>query len=247
MFPSYTSRTVPPLPFLCDDPVRPGALRLKLPILCTRLLPTASTAPRGDVNEGPCAAASCTRNSLMLVPRQMPAWPLNMLISLEKMKPQRRDSYQPNDRGDHSKRWTRRGEESRPWICVWRMMAREGPEVDEGVWAGRRGASWSITVRIVWSGSSESQLSACKDVQVSGLLSQREGLGDRIFHLPIAASVQNYRWPYQQQTQRRSGLPCYCFEKRNGGLQVICHELSLTCLVAAEELRHRLGSISMQP
>jgi hypothetical protein len=68
------------------------------------LLPTASTAPRGANSEGVIGAASLTVNSLIPDAFQMPALPLDIWLSEEKMKPQSSDSYQPKASGDHSKR-----------------------------------------------------------------------------------------------------------------------------------------------
>ena len=101
-----------------------AALRFKLPIRCTMLLPTASTAPRGAMSVGPAAAVSCTRKSLIAVPFQTPTVPLATCISDVKMNPQSRDSYHPNDTGDHSKRWTRIGDGSIPCTSAERMVWR---------------------------------------------------------------------------------------------------------------------------
>lgn len=81
----------------------------------TKLLPTASTAPLGAINVGPSAAASCTLKRRMPVPFHTPTVPGvapvadPTTISLEKIKPQRSDSYQPIDSADHSNDWTRTG------------------------------------------------------------------------------------------------------------------------------------------
>lgn len=72
------------------------------PILDTMLLPTASTAPRGDVRDGPVGAVSWTLNSLMPVPFHTPAMPFATCISLAKMKLHISDSYHPRAGGDHS-------------------------------------------------------------------------------------------------------------------------------------------------
>jgi hypothetical protein len=77
------------------------------------LLPTASTAPRGAKSDGVIGAASLTVNSLIPDAFQIPALPLDIWLSEEKMKPQSSDSYQPKASGDHSKRWTLIGEGSR--------------------------------------------------------------------------------------------------------------------------------------
>jgi hypothetical protein len=74
-----------------------------LPIRETILLPTASTAPRGEDKVGPCAATVSTRKSLIPVLFQTLTVPLATCISLAKMNPQSNDSYQPIDSGDHSK------------------------------------------------------------------------------------------------------------------------------------------------
>ncbi len=105
-------------------PVAP--LRLIAPILLTILLPTASTAPLGLVSVGPSGAVSCTRNSLMPVPFQIPTVPLDTCISLVKMNPHNKLSYQPSARGDHSNEYTRTGEGSTATSCtsrIWRSVA----------------------------------------------------------------------------------------------------------------------------
>lgn len=85
-----------------------------LPIRDTMLLPTASTAPRGEDSVGPFAATVSTRKSLIAVPFHTPTVPLATCISLVKMNPQSRDWYQPIDSGDHSKNWMRIAERSMP-------------------------------------------------------------------------------------------------------------------------------------
>lgn len=145
---SQTSRTlicwppgVPAVPLAGAEP-----LKFKLPILLTIAPPTASTAPRGLARDGACAAVSCTRNSLMNVLFQTPAVPLTTSISLVKMKPQRSDSYQPRDNGDHSKRCTRIG---------------VGSIVDkEADWIAPNMAGVSSAEMVsIWGGSSESMVS----------------------------------------------------------------------------------------
>jgi hypothetical protein len=101
-----------------------------------------------------------TLKSLMAVPFHTPTVPFWTCISDVKANPQRRDSYQPRERGDHSKYWIRMGEGSIPvifadWI-IFRMEA-EGVSVEDLLGGGRRGVSWFIRVRIVWRGSSVSQ------------------------------------------------------------------------------------------
>lgn len=107
----------PPLPCCCaaelllaNGPPR----RLMFPILDTMLLPTASTAPRGEVRVGPSGAVSWTRNSLMAVPFQTPTVPFATCISLVKTNDHKSDSYHPRDSGDHSNEWMRMGEGSTP-------------------------------------------------------------------------------------------------------------------------------------
>lgn len=63
---------------------------------------------------GPAAATVSTLKSRMAVPFQTPTVPFCTTISDAKMKPQRRDSYQPRESGVHSNRWTRGGVGSRP-------------------------------------------------------------------------------------------------------------------------------------
>ena len=147
--------------------------KLKLPMRCTRLLPTASTAPLGASNVGPCTAASWTLNSLMPVPFQTPTVPgvapeaEPTTISLEKMKPQSSDSYQPIERADHSNECTRTGEGSETivWIAgssknVGRLVINvraSGLEADRKADSGTWGAMAEMIVRMVWSGSSANQ------------------------------------------------------------------------------------------
>ncbi|KAH6611408.1 hypothetical protein Trco_001428 [Trichoderma cornu-damae] len=69
----------------------------------TRLLPTASTAPLGEVRVGPAGAVSWTRKSLIAVPFHMPMVPFAICISLAKMTPHSSDSYHPSANWDHSK------------------------------------------------------------------------------------------------------------------------------------------------
>jgi hypothetical protein len=84
-------------------------------------------------------------------------------ISEAKMKPQRRLSYQPRDRGDHSKRCTLIGLGSMPRGKGVSATARRAAVVEselepEGV-VGILGESSDIRVRMVCKGSSGSQLS----------------------------------------------------------------------------------------
>lgn len=136
---NYTSLTLGVLDAFCDDDVSWlllallfHALRFKFPIRCTRLLPTASTAPLGANSVGPCAAVSWTLNSLTPVPFQTPTVPgvepdaEPTTISLEKMKPQSRDSYQPMESVVHSKECTRIGEGSERMVWMWGSSAKEG-------------------------------------------------------------------------------------------------------------------------
>jgi hypothetical protein len=108
-FPCWLLLPVPPPPPPCCGCVYALELlanavprRLILPIRETMLLPTASTAPRGDVSDGPSGAVSWTRNNLMAVPFHTPTVPLTTCISLVKTKLQSNDSYHPRDKGDHS-------------------------------------------------------------------------------------------------------------------------------------------------
>jgi hypothetical protein len=103
----------------CAAPAAPGVpLKFKFPIRLTILLPTASTAPLGLDNVGPLGATFSTLKSLILVPFQTPTVPFWTCISDVNAKDQRRDSYQPRDRGDHSKYWMRMGEGSMPVILA---------------------------------------------------------------------------------------------------------------------------------
>src|SRR5688500_4658894 len=95
----YTSRTDGGLELFCDSACVLLRRRLRFPIRCTKLLPTASTAPLGASNVGPCAAASWTLNNLIDVPFQTPTVPgvapdaEPTTISAEKMNPHSSDSY----------------------------------------------------------------------------------------------------------------------------------------------------------
>lgn len=87
----------------------------------------------------------------MAVPFQTPTVPLATCISLVKTKDQRRDSYQPRERGDHSKYWIRMGEGSMPRIWAPWMVRRilvVGWSVGASV-RGNKGPSCSIKVRMV--------------------------------------------------------------------------------------------------
>ncbi|RMZ68266.1 hypothetical protein GMOD_00004483 [Pyrenophora seminiperda CCB06] len=129
MFRPHTSLTVPcPAPPVLDgercaawEACATAPRMLRDPIRCTRLLPTASTAPRGCKREGAAADVSCTLNNRMLVLFQTPAVPFATSISAAKTKPQRSDSYHPSDKGDHSNKWTLMGEGSIPRTSVSRM------------------------------------------------------------------------------------------------------------------------------
>lgn len=131
------------------------------PILETMLLPTASTAPLGDVRLGPSGAVSCTRNSLMAVPFHVPTVPLEICISLLKMKLQIRDSYHPSAIGDHSNECTRTGDASTPTSLTWLILRSVSGEAWSAIKAdlGIRAETCWIVVRIVCKGSSGSQLS----------------------------------------------------------------------------------------
>lgn len=139
---------------------------------CTKLLPTASTAPFGANSVGPCAAVSWTLKSLMAVPFQTPTVPGVGLdadpttISLAKIKPQSKDSYQPRASADHSKACTRTGDgsDSRVWIFgssakVGRLLIRvlaSGLDDDCKALSEIWGKIDEMIVRIVWRGSSTS-------------------------------------------------------------------------------------------
>lgn len=166
----YTSRIVfaPALPVLVGARCVAGAAaprRLRLPIRCTRLLPTASTAPRGEISEGVCAAPSWTLNSLMLVLFQTPAVPFATTISAANTNPQSSDSYHPRDKGDHSKRCTLIGEGSIPRISVSRIVVNAAAVSLESPVEGNFGPNSEISMRIVCSGSPESQPSSCVQCQ----------------------------------------------------------------------------------
>ena len=158
----YTSLTPvcapPPAPAPLPACAGAAPLRFKLPILCTRLLPTASTAPLGASKLGVCASPCCTLNSLMLVLFHTPAVPLATTISDANTKPQSSDSYQPRESVDHSKRCTRMGDGSMPGtvvdLMVWRAAAVSSLDssLGERVW---------ISINVVCRGSSLSQDSSC--------------------------------------------------------------------------------------
>lgn len=147
--------------------------RLRFPIRCTRLLPTASTAPLGASNVGPWAAASWTLNSLIAVPFHTPTVPGvapdadPTTISLEKMNPQSKDSYQPIERADHSNECTRTGAGSAMMLWIAGSSAKEGRlsirvrasglEDDWNADSGMCGVMAEISVRMVCSGSSGNQ------------------------------------------------------------------------------------------
>lgn len=105
-----------------------GPRKLIEPILETILLPTASTAPLGEVRVGPSGAVSCTLKSLIAVPFHMPTVPLVICISPLKMKLQIRDSYQPSAKGDHSNECTRTGEGSTPTNFTWLILCKVAGE-----------------------------------------------------------------------------------------------------------------------
>lgn len=147
--------------------------RLRFPMRWTRLLPTASTAPFGASKVGPCAAASCTLNRRIAVPFQTPTVPgvapaaEPTTISLEKMKPQRRDSYHPIESADHSNDCARTGVGSAMMLATWGSSANDGR-----LWirvrasglvvacraaSGMCGAIAEMRVRIVCKGSSGNQ------------------------------------------------------------------------------------------
>jgi hypothetical protein len=80
----------------------------------------------------------------MAVPFHTPTVPFWTCISDVKANPQRSDSYQPRDNGDHSKYWMRIGEGSMPVTFADWMMFRVdavGVSVEDRFEAGRRGAS----------------------------------------------------------------------------------------------------------
>jgi hypothetical protein len=162
----YTSLTpvwVPPLPTPLPagaGAVPPGTARprFRLPILCTRLLPTASTAPRGANRLGVWLSPCCTLNRRMLVLFHTPAVPLATTISLANTKPQSKDSYQPRDRVDHSKRCTRIGEGSIPGTVVDLMVFRA---FVVSVLESSSGLRVRMSIRVVCRGSSLSHDSSC--------------------------------------------------------------------------------------
>jgi hypothetical protein len=133
------------------------------PIRDTILLPTASTAPRGEVSVGPCGAVSCTRKSLICVVFHTPTVPLETCISLAKMNPQSSDSYHPRASGDHSNECTLIGDGSIPTSCASRILLKAAGSgaSDEIAWrkVEIRAESCCISVRVVCSGNSSSQLS----------------------------------------------------------------------------------------
>ena len=106
----YTSLAVPAAASAFGGSVEPR--RFRFPILWTRLLPTASTAPMGFIRLGPLAVSFSTLNSLIAVLFHTPTAPFCTVISEANMKLQSSDSYQPRERGDHSKRWIRGGDGS---------------------------------------------------------------------------------------------------------------------------------------
>ena len=80
----------------------------------------------------------------MAVPFHTPTVPLWTCISEVKAKPQRRDSYQPRERGDHSKYWMRIGDGSIPVIFAdWMKfrMEEEGVSVEDLLGGGSNGLS----------------------------------------------------------------------------------------------------------
>jgi len=85
-----------------------------------------------------------------------------------KTKPHKRLSYQPSERGDHSKYWIRMGEASMECrLAVERVLRMVGEGVSptserEGL--SREDESWERRGRIVWRGSSGSQVSIQEDV-----------------------------------------------------------------------------------
>ena len=146
-----------PLPWSPPTPP-PAPRKFRLPIRLTMLLPTASTAPRGLLSVGPDGAMVSTRKSLMAVPFQTPTVPFGTCISATNAKDQRRDSYQPRLRGDHSKYWMRMGEGSMPAIRADWMVERmdgdgvsvEVAEEGDGLWAEEMsGESWPTSVSTV--------------------------------------------------------------------------------------------------
>ena len=120
-------------------------LKLRFPILDTKLLPTASTAPIGFIRLGPRAFSFSTLNTRIPVPFQTPTVPFCTTISEANIKDQRSDSYQPSESGDHSKRWIRGGEGS---ICGGMALGGVLDDVLERkvstVWRGSDGSQESI-------------------------------------------------------------------------------------------------------
>lgn len=103
----------------------------------TMLLPTASTAPLGEVSVGPSGAVSCTRNSLIRVAFHIPTVPREICISLLKMKLHINDSYQPSARGDHSNECTRTVDTSTPTSFTWLSLCKVSGEARSAIRACR--------------------------------------------------------------------------------------------------------------
>lgn len=136
----------------------PVPLKFIVPIRWTRLLPTASTAPRGSSSDGVWEAISWTLKSRIWVPFQTPAVPLGISISLANTNPHKRDSYHPRASEDHSKRCTRTGDcsiLSKSMLFVSAIIVgKSGASTVDALWL-----SWEITVSIVFKGNTASQLS----------------------------------------------------------------------------------------
>lgn len=122
---------------------------------------------------GPCAAASWTLNNLIRVPFQTPTVPGvapaadPTTISLAKMNPQSRDSYQPMERADHSKECTRTGPASLMMPRISGSSANDGMleikvrasgfEVLRSAVSGTWGVMAEMMLRIVCRGNPGSQ------------------------------------------------------------------------------------------
>jgi hypothetical protein len=95
----------------------------------------------------------------MLVLFHTPAVPFATSISAAKTHPHSSDSYQPRDKGDHSKRCTLIGEGSIPRTSVSRIVFSAAAVSLELPELGIFGPSSDINIRMVCSGSSVSQFS----------------------------------------------------------------------------------------
>lgn len=83
-----------------------------------------------------------------------PTVPLETCVSAKKTKPQRRDSYQPRESGDHSKRCTLMGEGSMAGIVV-EVMVRRMAVVELDVLDGTVGVAFAAVEEGVTEGGGE--------------------------------------------------------------------------------------------